>query len=137
MSDARVQSLNQDDFDEQVGAAAGPVLVDFWASWCAPCKKELPVLAEFYERYKDQGLQVIGMNVDKDINAARRYLKTNPLPFPVVLDGDKAIMNRFDGKGVPTTFWIKGDGEIRQRSVGYEESARPKVERWLQDLLGR
>ncbi len=114
-----------------------PVVMTFWASWCGPCKQELPVLAEFYERYKDQGLQVVGMNVDKDVNAARRYLKENPLPFPVVLDGDKAIMNRFDGKGVPTTFWIKGDGEIRQRSVGYEESARPKVERWLQDLLGR
>ena len=113
-----------------------PVVMTFWASWCGPCKEELPVLAEFYERYKDQGLQVVGMNVDQDINAARRYLKENPLPFPVVLDGDKAIMNRFDGKGVPTTFWIKGDGEIRQRSVGYEEAARPKVERWLQDLLG-
>ena len=115
--------------------AGKPVIMTFWASWCAPCKEELPVLAEFYERYKDQGLQVIGMNVDENPAAARAYLKKSPLPFPVVLDSEKTIMNRFHSRGVPTTFWVTRDGTIRQRSVGYEEAARPKVERWLKELL--
>jgi protein-disulfide isomerase/thiol-disulfide isomerase/thioredoxin/uncharacterized membrane protein len=116
--------------------AGKPVVMTFWASWCAPCKKELPVLAEFYETYKDQGLQVIGMNVDSDPKAARAHLKKNPLPFPVVLDTNKDIMNRFHSRGVPTTFWVTKDGTIRQRSVGYDDEARPKVERWLRELLG-
>ena len=93
------------------------------------------MLAEFYERYKDQGLQVIGMNVDQNPAAARAHLRANPLPFPVVLDGNKDIMNRFHSRGVPTTFWVTRDGTIRQRSVGYDDAARPKVERWLKELL--
>ena len=69
--------------------------------------------ASIWQKYKDQGLQVIGMNVDENLGAAKKYLKDSPLPFPIVLDPDKAIMNRFEGKGVPTTFWVKRDGEIR------------------------
>lgn len=117
--------------------AGKPIVMTFWASWCAPCKKELPVLAEFHEQYKDAGLQVIGINVDENPAAARAYLKSNPLPFPVVLDGKKDIMNRFHSRGVPTTFWVTADGTIRQRSIGYDDDARPKVERWLNELMGK
>ena len=116
--------------------AGKPVVMTFWASWCAPCKKELPVLAAFYEAHKGEGLQIIGMNVDQNPAAARAHLKKNPLPFPVVLDSDKAIMNQFHTRGVPTTFWVTRDGTIRQRSVGYDDAARPKVEQWLRELLG-
>ncbi len=112
-----------------------PIVMTFWASWCAPCKQELPVLAAFYEAHKAEGLQVIGVNVDEDPAAARAHLAHNPLPFPVVLDTDKAIMKRFQTRGVPTTFWVTRDGTIRQRSVGYDAAARPTVERWLRELL--
>lgn len=113
----------------------GPVIMTFWATWCEPCKAELPALAEIYETYKAQGLTVIGVNVDSNPAKTKAFLKKSPLPFPVVLDPDKAIMDRFEGEGVPTTFWVRKDGVIRQRSVGYEESAKPKVLGWVQDLL--
>jgi len=114
-----------------------PVVMTFWASWCAPCKKELPALAEIHEQNKHNGLTVIGVNVDSDPAAARRYLAQNPLPFPVVMDHDKAIMDRFQTRGVPTTFWVKRDGVIRQRSVGYDDSAKGKVLSWVADLLAK
>jgi len=112
-----------------------PLVMTFWASWCEPCKKELPALAEMYRDKHGEGLEVIGINVDKDPAAARRFLKQNPLPFKVVMDGNKAIMNTFQTRGVPTTFWVTRSGEIRQRSVGYDEKKKHQVMQWLQALL--
>jgi protein-disulfide isomerase/peroxiredoxin len=99
-----------------------PYIMTFWASWCGPCKKELPALAELYNQYEAKGLQVIGVNVDRDRSAADAYLAANPLPFPVVYDTSNDVMDRFDTRGVPTTFWVQDDGVIRQRSVGYDEA---------------
>ncbi len=103
------------------GLKGKPYVMTFWASWCGPCKKELPALAELYESMKDDGLVVIGVNVDRDRSAADRYLAANPLPFPVVYDTRNEVMDRFDTRGVPTTFWVQPDGTIRQRSTGYDE----------------
>lgn len=112
-----------------------PYIMTFWASWCGPCKKELPVLAELYEEYKARGLEVVGVNVDADPSAAKAYLAGNPLPFPVVADGKKAVMGRFDTRGVPTTFWVKKDGTIRKRSVGFDEGGKPTMVKDVLELL--
>ncbi|MBJ93656.1 MAG: hypothetical protein CMP23_04190 [Rickettsiales bacterium] len=111
------------------------LIMTFWASWCEPCKKELPALADLYLKHKDAGLEVIGINVDENPAAARRYLKENPLPFKVVMDGKKDIMSRFQTRGVPTTFWVTAEGKIRQRSVGYDDSKKYQFEQWLNSLL--
>ncbi|MCO4772326.1 MAG: thioredoxin domain-containing protein [Deltaproteobacteria bacterium] len=99
-----------------------PYIMTFWASWCGPCKKELPALAELYAEYQSRGLEIIGVNVDRNREAADRYLAANPLPFPVVYDTSNGLMDRFDTRGVPTTFWVQPDGTIRQRSIGYDEN---------------
>jgi protein-disulfide isomerase/thiol-disulfide isomerase/thioredoxin/uncharacterized membrane protein len=109
-----------------------PYIMTFWASWCGPCKKELPMLAELYQEYKSQGLEVVGVNVDADPAAAEKYLQENPLPFPIVADGKKAVMGKFDTRGVPTTFWVKRDGTIRKRSVGFDEGGKPRM---IEDVL--
>ena len=114
-----------------------PFIMTFWASWCGPCKKELPALAELYAQLSGQGLQIIGVNVDRDRSAADAYLAGNPLPFPVVYDTNNATMDRFDTRGVPTTFWVESDGTIRQRSVGYDESGKAKVHADALTLLGK
>jgi protein-disulfide isomerase/thiol-disulfide isomerase/thioredoxin/uncharacterized membrane protein len=115
--------------------AGKPLVMTFWASWCEPCKKELPALSEIYRDKHGEGLEVIGINVDEDPAAARRYLKQNPLPFPVVMDSKKQIMSQFHTRGVPTTFWVTRGGQIRQRSVGYDDSMKGKVLIWLESLL--
>ena len=114
-----------------------PFIMTFWASWCGPCKEELPALAELYGQLSGQGLQIIGVNVDRDRSAADAYLAANPLPFPVVYDTNNAVMDRFDTRGVPTTFWVQADGTIRQRSVGYDEGAKSKVHADAMTLLGK
>lgn len=112
-------------------------ILTFWASWCGPCKRELPALAELYEQYSAQGLMVIGINIDQDVRDAQAYLRANPLPFPVLLDTDNALMARFDAQSVPTTFWVTRTGQIRQKTTGYSESQRDEVEEFVQQLLQR
>ena len=109
----------------------------FWATWCGPCKAELPVLADLYARYKDQGLVVVGVNIDQDVRRARMYLQQNPLPFPVVLDTDGALMGRFDAQSIPAAFWIRTDGHIRQKTTGFSAQHADDLERYVADLLAR
>ena len=114
-----------------------PYIMTFWASWCAPCKKELPALAELYQQLSGEGLEIIGVNVDRNKSAADAYLASNPLPFPIVYDTDNSTMDRFDTRGVPTTFWVQKDGAIRQRSIGYDEKGKTKLHSDARELLSR
>jgi protein-disulfide isomerase/peroxiredoxin/uncharacterized membrane protein len=116
-----------------------PFIMTFWATWCEPCKKELPALAEAATQYGDQGLQVIGINVDADPEKTRAFLADNPLPFPVILDTDKAIMDTFQSRngGVPLTFWVQRDGRIRQRSTGYDDAAHDDFMESVRELVAK
>ena len=113
------------------------IVMTFWATWCGPCKAELPILAELHERYKDQGLVVVGVNIDKDVRKARAYTQRSPLPFPVVLDTDSALMEQFDAQSLPTAFWITHDGRIRQKTTGFSEEHADDLERYVAELLAR
>lgn len=111
------------------------VILTFWASWCGPCREELPALAAFHRRYEAEGLTVVGINTDRDVRDARAFLRQTPLPFPIVLDTDGALMARFDAQGLPTTFWVTRSGQIRQKTTGYSESKQALFESFVQDLL--
>jgi protein-disulfide isomerase/peroxiredoxin/uncharacterized membrane protein len=106
--------------------AGKPVILTFWASWCGPCRKEMPALEAAWRRHEADGLVVIGVNLDQEPLRAAGFLRTTPVGFPIALDPDSALFSRFDAAGVPTTFWITRSGRIRQRTVGYDE-ARPEL----------
>ncbi len=112
-----------------------PAILTFWASWCGPCRQEMPALSEMYDKYRDEGLVVVGVNVDKVTPKAKAFLRQTPVTFPIAVDADSAFMERFDTRGVPTSFWITRSGEIRQRSVGYHESAKAQLEPDVQALM--
>ena len=116
-----------------------PYILTFWASWCEPCKKELPALVEAYEQHKAAGLEVIAVNVEKDPAKRDAYLAASPLPFPVVDDAGKAIMNTFQsrGGGIPLSFWVQRDGLIRQRTTGYDDKSHAKFMQNVRDLVAR
>ncbi len=96
------------------------VILTFWASWCAPCKAELPVLAQVYSQMKSKGLEILAVNVDQDPEKGKAMAEKLGLPFPVLLDPRQEIMGRFDTKGLPTAFWIDRTGSIRSRTVGFD-----------------
>lgn len=80
------------------------VLVDFWASWCEPCKEALPHYNKLYLKYKDQGLVVIGINEDDDIKERDAFLKTTSLAIPLYYDKDKSLIQDFKVQALPTLY---------------------------------
>lgn len=106
------------------------VLLNFWASWCGPCLVEMPEFANWQRRYGDAGLQVIGVSMDDDPRAAGRYLKTHPVPYPIVM-GDAELARSYGGVyGLPVTLLIDPGGRIVFRSVGEPQLAalRSRIE---------
>jgi thiol-disulfide isomerase/thioredoxin len=94
------------------------LLLDFWASWCAPCVAELPHFSAWQKRYGADGLRVIGVSMDDDAHALDRFLQRSPVAFPVVR-GDAALARRFGGVfGLPLAFLIDSEGRIVERIEG-------------------
>lgn len=97
-----------------------PVLLNFWATWCEPCKQEMPELEQLYRQYKDQGLVVLGVSIDSpaDAKLIPDFLKQgNPAvgsyTFPVALDQNQDVTRRYHLLGVPSSFFVDKDGVIR------------------------
>ena len=89
-----------------------PLVVNFWASWCVPCKDEVPVLQETYERYRDQGLVVLGIDAQDFRADARRFMKRFGLTYPVVYDGKGSTLGRWGVTGFPETFFVDRSGRL-------------------------
>lgn len=111
------------------------VLVDFWASWCAPCRKSFPWLNEMQKRYGDRGLVVIGVNVDSTRSAAEEFLREVPAQFQIVYDASGALAAQYEVPGMPTSFVFGPDGKLVSNHIGFKQSARDEREAEVQRLL--
>ena len=96
------------------------VLINFWASWCGPCRQELPHLDALYQRYESLGFTLLGINVEKESRAAERLLKDVPVSFPVLLDSENNVSKLYDVIAMPSTVLIDRDGRIRHVHNGYK-----------------
>jgi len=95
------------------------VLLDFWATWCGPCKESIPHLVQLYKNYRGSGFELVGMNVDKgDREAVRRFVRSMDIPYPVVTAPEDVVSN-YRVSGIPVTFLIDKEGRIRERVVGF------------------
>jgi cytochrome c biogenesis protein CcmG, thiol:disulfide interchange protein DsbE len=88
------------------------VVVNFWASWCIPCRDEAPVLQQTYERYRGQGLVVLGIDVNDFRQDARRFMERYGLTYPVVYDGKGATVGKWGVRGFPETFFVDRSGKL-------------------------
>ncbi|GAA4298424.1 TlpA disulfide reductase family protein [Aestuariibaculum suncheonense] len=95
------------------------ILIDFWASWCAPCRKELPNVKANYKKYADQGFEVIGISIDRDAKAWQKALEEEQMPWPNFNDNDVASLYKV--KAVPTTYLIDNEGKLIADNVRGEE----------------
>lgn len=98
------------------------VLVDFWASWCAPCRASFPVLGELHERFQARGLTVIGVGLDETVGAHNRFVARMKPPFPIVRDADHRLAAALDLPSMPTTLLVDRQGNIRHRHTGFHGS---------------
>ena len=89
-----------------------PVVLNFWASWCAPCREEAPLLERTYQRFKDQGVRFVGVNIRDQEPNARRFVEDFGITFPVVRDEDQELARGLDVYGLPQTFFIDADGRL-------------------------
>jgi peroxiredoxin len=109
------------------------VLLDFWATWCAPCRTEIPRLVEFQDRYHPQGLQVIGISMDDGPKPVRAFYQQFKMNYPVALGSEKLAASYGGVLGLPITFLIARDGKIAAKYVGAVEPSI--LEAKIQTLL--
>jgi peroxiredoxin len=96
------------------------VLINFWASWCGPCRQEMPLLSELHDKYKDMGFTVLGVNVEENSGDARKLLRDMPVTFPVLFDNDSKVSRQYDVVAMPSTVLVDRDGNVRYLHKGYK-----------------
>jgi thiol-disulfide isomerase/thioredoxin len=115
----------------------GPVLLDFWATWCKPCIKAMPKLSSIHEDYGTRGLTVLGINEDGPRGQARvkPFVRSRKIPFPIALDPDGSVRSRMQVAALPTTVLVAQDGEIVLRQVGFSPDHDGQLRATLDTLL--
>lgn len=96
------------------------VMINFWASWCGPCRQEMPLLDALYKQYKDYGFTLLGVNVDEQQEAADKLLKHVSVTFPVLYDATSSVVELYDVDAMPSTILIDRDGNMRYLHRGYK-----------------
>jgi thiol-disulfide isomerase/thioredoxin len=96
------------------------VMLNFWASWCGPCREEFPLLDQMYKRYRSAGVTIVGVNVEPDSSDAEGFLAHTPVSFPIAFDRDSAASRLFHVDGMPSTVLLDRRGVVRWTHRGYK-----------------
>ena len=113
------------------------VYLDFWASWCPPCRQSFPWLNAMQRRYGSDGFAVVAVNLDKSRDLARRFLHELPPAFTVAYDPAGKVADAYQVVGMPSSFIIDRSGHIRESHVGFLQEDAPQLEDRLRSILAR
>lgn len=111
------------------------VFVNLWATWCPPCKQEMPSMVRLYEMFRGKGLEIVAVSEDRDLGALRRFVKNNGVTFPVVPDEDMKVYGLYRATGVPETHLIDKKGILKASQLGPFDWTDPSVVELVQKLL--
>ena len=111
------------------------VVVDFWASWCGPCKQSMPFLEKLSKTYKDKGLIVLGVNIDNDAKSAKKFLDEVRVSFTIVSDADKKVAKAYAPPTMPSSYLVDREGKIRRVHAGFRAGDTKSLEGEIQKLL--
>lgn len=117
---------------EQAGTV---VMVNFWASWCGPCRTEMPLLNDLYLKYKDLGFTIFGVNVEQDTALARSFINKQPVDFPILFDASNTVSKAYNVVAMPSTVLIDRDGNMRYLHQGYQAGDEKKYKNIVRKLL--
>jgi thiol-disulfide isomerase/thioredoxin len=115
--------------------AGNVVLINFWASWCGPCREEMPLLNAMHNKYEPLGFTVLGINVEDQADSARGFLKDFPVDFPVLLDENNQVSKLYDVVAMPTTVVVDRDGNLRYLHKGYKSGDEKKYQEMVKKLV--
>jgi peroxiredoxin len=117
------------------GLSGKVVIVDFWATWCEPCKKSFPKLQDLNARYKADGLAVVGVSEDDDKGGIKEFANSFGADFPLLWDSDKSIAGKWEPGSMPATFIIDRKGLVRFMHHGYHDGEELEIEKEVKSLL--
>ncbi len=113
------------------------VMLNFWASWCGPCRQEMPYLEEIYKKYKKFGFTILAVNVDEDSTLANQFLSDMDITFPILYDNTNKVSELYNVEAMPTTVIIDRNGKKRFLHLGYqpgfEEHYRDEIKRLIRE----
>lgn len=116
--------------DEQITLSAlkgKVILLDFWATWCGPCKESIPHLIQIYKEFQTKGFEIIGLSMDRgDEKLVRNFVNSMDIPYPILIAPDE-LAKKYGVTGLPTTFLIDREGKIREKVVGFNPSIAQKI----------
>ncbi len=112
------------------------IFLNFWATWCPPCRLEMPTMEKAYQEYKSQGLEILAVSVDTgQKSVVKNFLQEFKLTFPALLDPDMEVLRLYRMFSLPATFLIDKQGIIRHRELGYSDWTDPKSRKMLEEIL--
>jgi len=112
-----------------------PLIINFWATWCQPCRREMPTLVKLHEKMSGAGLKILIVSIDADRGAVERYLTATPLPLRVLLDPGRAAADRYSVVTIPSSFVLDPEGRVVERIDGEADWTNPELLSTLQRLV--
>ncbi len=110
------------------------VIIDFWATWCPPCRNSIPAFIALYEKYHEQGFTILGVSLDNDEGALRQYSAQMKIPYPVLI-GNNDIAKAYQVSGIPKTLFLDKKGEVRKTQVGFAPELEVQFDQLVDQLL--
>ncbi|MBN8429799.1 MULTISPECIES: TlpA disulfide reductase family protein [Microbulbifer] len=111
------------------------IMLNFWASWCGPCREEMPLLNDLHARYEPVGFQVWGVNVDANREDAQAMLNKIPVEFPVLFDAQSQVSKMFGVQAMPSSVFIDRDGNVRYVHKGYRSGDEAEYKKIIKELI--
>lgn len=111
------------------------VMINFWATWCGPCRQEMPLLDELYQRYERVGFNLLGVNIDDDSRRAMQMIDELGVAFPVLFDSEKQVSELYDVEAMPVTVIVDREGNVRHVHHGYKPGYEEKYLDQIRSLL--
>jgi peroxiredoxin len=131
LPDLNGNDVSLSDFEGKV------IVLDLWATWCPPCRKEIPFLVSLYEEYKDRGLAVVGVGLDQGgASVIAPFVEANSVTYTILV-GDQAISQQYKVSGIPMTLMIDRDGRVASKDVGFAPTMEAEMRARVEELLSR
>ncbi len=111
------------------------VMINFWASWCGPCRQEFPALDEMYRKYKPMGFTMVGINVESEKADAERFLGARPVSFPILFDPDNKVSGNYGVSAMPTTVLVDRQGRLRWQHRAYKPGDEAKYIEQIRQMV--
>lgn len=111
------------------------VMINFWASWCAPCRQEMPLLEDLYKKYKGLGFALLGVNVEEDSSKASTLLRSIRVSFPILFDNKNKVSKLYKVSAMPTTVIVDRGGNMRYLHQGYKPGYEREYQKQVRSLL--